>query len=65
MRCLIGAAGVAAVQPMTDSLTAQWAFLLLAGITLFMVPLLAVEMRWGAGWRQERTERLKRKEVST
>lgn len=65
MRCLIGAAGVAAVQPMIDSLTAQWAFLLLAGITLFMVPLLAVEMRWGAGWRQERTERLKWKEVST
>jgi hypothetical protein len=65
MRCLVGAAGVAAIQPMIDALTAQWAFLLLAGITLLMVPLLAVEMRWGAGWRHERTERLRRKGAST
>jgi hypothetical protein len=65
MRCLVGAAGVAAVQPIIDALTAQWAFLLLAGITLLMVPLLAVEMRWGAKWRHERTERLARKSAST
>jgi hypothetical protein len=65
MRCLVGAAGVAAIQPIIDALTAQWAFLLLAGITLLMVPLLAVEMRWGAGWRHERTERLARKSAST
>ncbi|CAI7645964.1 unnamed protein product [Penicillium pancosmium] len=62
MRCLIGAAGVAASQPIIDAITAQFAFLLLAGITLCMVPLLSIEMRWGAGWRLERTERLKRKE---
>ena len=65
MRCLIGAAGVAAVQPMIDTLTAQWTFLLLAGITFFMVPLLLVEMRWGAGWRLERNDRLKRKAESS
>ncbi|CAI7630401.1 unnamed protein product [Penicillium manginii] len=64
MRCLIGAAGVAASQPIIDAITAQFAFLLLAGITLAMVPLLSIEMRWGAGWRLERTERLKRKEQS-
>ncbi|KAJ5240920.1 uncharacterized protein N7469_002511, partial [Penicillium citrinum] len=62
MRCLIGAAGVAAVQPIIDAITAQYAFILLAGITACMVPLLAVEMRWGPGWRLERTERLKRKQ---
>lgn len=62
MRCLIGAAGVAAVQPLIDALTPPWAFLLLAGITLALVPLLMVEMKWGAGWRIERGERLKRKE---
>ncbi|KAJ6164428.1 hypothetical protein N7470_003100 [Penicillium chermesinum] len=61
MRCLIGAAGVAAVQPIIDALTAEWCFVLLAGITLVMVPLLAVEMRWGPGWRAERSERFKRK----
>lgn len=62
MRCLIGAAGVAVVQPLIDALTPQWAFLLLAAITLTMVPLLVVEMQWGSGWRRDRLERLKRKE---
>lgn len=62
MRCLIGAAGVAVVQPIIDAITAQYAFILLAGVTLHMVPLLLIEMRWGAGWRLERTERLKRKQ---
>ena len=65
MRCLIGAAGVAAVQPIIDALTAEWTFFLLAGIVLLMVPLLMVEMRWGAGWRHERAERLKKKEQSS
>lgn len=64
MRCEVGAAGVAAIQPIIEELSARWAFLLLAGITLLMVPLLAAEMRWGAGWRLERTERLKRKTES-
>lgn len=62
MRCLIGAAGVAVIQPIIDAVTATWTFLLLAGITLHMVPLLIIEMRWGAGWRLERIERLKSKE---
>lgn len=61
MRCEVGAAGVAAIQPMIEALTAKWAFLLLAGITLLMVPLLYIEMRWGARWRLQRLERLKRK----
>lgn len=64
MRCLIGAAGVAAVQPIIDAITAEWCFVLLAGITLILVPLLGVEMRWGPGWRLERNERLKRKTES-
>ncbi|KAF7713215.1 Uncharacterized protein PECH_001612 [Penicillium ucsense] len=61
MRCLVGAGGVAAIQPMIDALTARWAFLLLAGTTLLMCPLLVVEMRWGAGWRQDRLMRLEGK----
>lgn len=62
MRCLIGAGGVAASQPIIDAITAQWTFLLLAGITLAMVPLLMVEMKWGYGWRLERHERFQKKE---
>jgi stage V sporulation protein SpoVS len=61
MRCEVGAAGVAAVQPIIDALTPTWTFVLLAGITLSMTPLLMIEMRWGAGWRLERLERLKHK----
>ncbi|KAJ5360131.1 Major facilitator superfamily domain general substrate transporter [Penicillium concentricum] len=64
MRCLIGAAGVAAVQPIIDALTAEFAFLMLAGITIVMVPLLMVEMKWGYGWRLERQERIQNKENS-
>lgn len=64
MRCLIGAAGVAAAPSIIDGLTAQFAFVLLAGITLAMVPLLMVETKWGYGWRLERQERLRMKEDS-
>ncbi|KAJ5512808.1 Major facilitator superfamily domain general substrate transporter [Penicillium fimorum] len=64
MRCLIGAAGVAAVQPIIDALTAEFAFLMLAGVTTAMVPLLMVEMKWGYGWRLERQERIQKKENS-
>ncbi|KAJ5576066.1 hypothetical protein N7535_002992 [Penicillium sp. DV-2018c] len=60
MRCLIGAAGVAAIQPIIEAITAEFAFVLLAGITIAMVPLLVVEMKWGYKWRLERYERLQR-----
>lgn len=62
IRCEVGAAGVAAVQPIINALTPTWSFVLLAGITLSTSPLLMIEMRRGAGWRQERLERQKNKE---
>ncbi|KAJ5563660.1 hypothetical protein N7535_008824 [Penicillium sp. DV-2018c] len=64
MRCLIGAAGVAVSQAIIDAITAQFTFLMLAGITIAMVPLLMVEMKWGYGWRLERQERLQKQEDS-
>lgn len=60
MRCLIGAAGVAAVQPIIDALTPVWTFVLLAGITIAASPLVWIEMRYGASWRLARQERLHR-----
>ncbi|OJJ48830.1 hypothetical protein ASPZODRAFT_90739 [Penicilliopsis zonata CBS 506.65] len=57
MRCSVGAAGVALVQPMIDALTARWTFMLLSGITLLCVPLLWVETRYGPSWRLARAER--------
>ncbi|CAI7647134.1 unnamed protein product [Penicillium glandicola] len=64
MRCLIGAAGVAAIQPIIDAITAEYAFLMLAGITTAMVPLIMAETKWGYGWRLERQERLQTREDS-
>ena len=61
MRCLIGAAGVAAIQPIINSIGSMYAFILLAGITLAMVPLLSVEMRWGPGWRMQRNKKMQMK----
>ena len=61
MRCLIGAAGVAVVQPIIEALTAEYTFVLLAGITVAMTPLLWVERRFGAAWRLVRNERLESK----
>ncbi|KAJ5736371.1 uncharacterized protein N7483_001496 [Penicillium malachiteum] len=61
MRCLIGAGGVALITPIIDALGSLYTFVLLAGITLAMVPLLSVEMKWGAGWRMQRNERLRAK----
>lgn len=57
MRCSVGAAGVAVVQPMIDALTPRWTFLVLAAITMAHVPLLWIEMKYGAGWRLARIEK--------
>jgi MFS family permease len=62
MRCSVGAAGVAGIQPIIDSIGAGPAFLLLAGITVLLSPLLLAEWFYGAGWREERRLRLAKKE---
>jgi MFS family permease len=62
MRCSVGAAGVAGIQPMIDAITTGPAFLLLAGITAVLSPLLLAEWFFGAEWREERRVRLARKE---
>lgn len=60
MRCSVGAAGVAVVQPIIDSLTAEWTFLMLAGVTAVLSPLLLIELKWGVGWRLQRVEKMKK-----
>ena len=62
MRCSVGAAGVAVVQPIIDAIGAGPTFALFAGITVVLSPLLVVEWFYGEGWRQDRTERLRVKE---
>lgn len=59
MRCSVGAAGVAIVQIVIDSLGAGLTFLLFAGLTGLASPLLVVEWTYGQRWRGERMARLK------
>ena len=49
------------MQPIIEALTAEYTFVLLAGITVAMTPLLWVERRFGAAWRLARNERLESK----
>jgi MFS family permease len=59
MRCSVGAAGVAIVQIVIESLGVGLTFLLFAGLTGLASPLLAVEWTYGQRWRGERMARLK------
>ncbi|KAL4740274.1 major facilitator superfamily domain-containing protein [Aspergillus similis] len=56
-RCLLGAAGVSAIQPLIGAVKAMKAFFIVAGVVLLCTPLIWVEWRWGEGWRREREGR--------
>ncbi|KAI6709328.1 hypothetical protein JHW43_008142 [Diplocarpon mali] len=58
MRCSVGAAGVAAVQPVIDSIGEGATFAMFAAITAACSPLLVVEWFHGQRWRNERRGRL-------
>jgi MFS family permease len=58
VRCLLGAGGVAVVQEVIDGIGGGWAFVLFAGITLLVCPLVVVEWKCGGKWASERRERL-------
>ncbi|PBP27927.1 MFS general substrate transporter [Diplocarpon rosae] len=64
IRCSVGAAGVAAVQPAIDSIGEGATFALFAGIAAACSPLLVVEWFHGQRWRNERKDRLAVKEES-
>jgi len=49
---------VAVVQPVIDGIGAGLIFLLFAGITALLAPLLVLEWVYGERWRGERRERL-------
>ncbi|KAF2085890.1 MFS general substrate transporter [Saccharata proteae CBS 121410] len=62
VRCSLGAAGVAVVQPLLNALSPKWTFLMLAAIAAVFSPLLYVESKWGPRWRKERNARLAKKQ---
>ncbi|OJJ07712.1 hypothetical protein ASPVEDRAFT_142192 [Aspergillus versicolor CBS 583.65] len=57
-RCLLGAAGVAAIEPLIGAVRAMRAFLIVTGIVVFFTPLIWVEWRFGEQWRKQRENRL-------
>jgi MFS family permease len=58
IRCLIGAAGIAAINPMTEAIGKGWSFTFFALLFLAAVPLLLLEIRQGPKWREARRVRI-------
>lgn len=61
VRCWLGAAGTAVVNPMIDGMGRGWCFTFLAAVVLFCSPLLWVEVKWGPKWREERRLRIEKR----
>ncbi|KAL4794891.1 major facilitator superfamily domain-containing protein [Aspergillus venezuelensis] len=57
VRCLVGAAGVAGIEPLIECLGVLRGFLVVTGVVGAFLPLVWVAWRFGEGWRGEREER--------
>lgn len=60
-RCLVGAAGVSAIEPLIDAVRIRNAFLILTGIICLFSPLVVVQWKYGQKWRNDRQNRTSRK----
>lgn len=60
-RCLLGAAGVSAIQPLLEAVRAMRAFLIVTGVMVAFMPLIWVEWKYGEKWRREREMRIMRR----
>ena len=56
VRCALAAGGVAALEPLVQSVGTGWSFTIYASIGLVCVPLLLVLRAWGWGWRKQNAE---------
>ncbi|KAG2419711.1 hypothetical protein HFD88_004507 [Aspergillus terreus] len=63
-RCLLGAAGVSAIQPLVEAVRAMKAFLIVTGAVVFFTPLIWIQWKWGEKWRRERQTRLMQQAAS-
>ncbi|KAM7209908.1 hypothetical protein V8F06_014711, partial [Rhypophila decipiens] len=57
VRCLLAAGGASFVEPLIGKIGAGWAFTVFVGIQGVAILGLAVQIRWGGGWREERERR--------
>lgn len=63
VRCLMGAAGVAAVDPLIDRIGPGFTFLTAAGFVVVFAPLQWVGVRFGAQWRERRAGQRRAREA--
>jgi MFS family permease len=56
IRCGLGAAITAAIQPLTDAVHPGWTYTVCAAILLFIVPFFIALTRFGPGWRASRVK---------
>ncbi|KAI9889865.1 MAG: hypothetical protein M1814_004700 [Vezdaea aestivalis] len=60
VRCTMGAGGTAVIQLMINAMGVGWCFSFLAFMLMAAVPLLAIMMKQGPAWREERFVRLEK-----
>ena len=58
VRCLLGAAGTGLINQMIDGMGRGWCFTFIALVLVLASPMLWVEQKWGAGWREARRVRM-------
>ncbi|KAF7883630.1 uncharacterized protein EAF02_005550 [Botrytis sinoallii] len=57
VRCLLGAGSTALIVPMVDKMGLGWTYTFIALLYVVLSPMLFAVMKWGPGWRRERTEK--------
>ena len=62
VRCLLGAGGTGIIIPMIRTMGRGWSFTFIAAVLMLASPMLWVEVKWGARWREERRVRVEGQE---
>lgn len=61
-RCLMGAAFTAAIEPIINRMGIGWAFVLVVGINVVLIPLPLLLLKKGPQWRKNRARSIKKRE---
>lgn len=63
VRCLMSAAGAAAIIPMCNAMTPGWAFTFLASVYAVLIIVAFLIMKKGQGWREAAAKRKRQKDI--
>jgi hypothetical protein len=58
IRCLMAAGGLAALQPLIDTVGVGWCYTIFAGVSMAALPLCFLELALGMRWRLARAEEI-------